>query len=180
MMPLTNAPDTGECPPELSGHMQIRQALPAQLPEIMNIYAQARAYMAAHGNPSQWKDGYPARELVQRDLENGCCMVCMEDGQILGVFSCLPGPDPTYLDIEDGAWPDDRPYGVIHRISVRAHQKGVASFCFAYGLRRFGVLRIDTHRDNLPMQKALAKNGFARCGVIHLENGEERIAYQKG
>ena len=25
----------------------------------------------------------------------------------------------------------------------------------------------------------LEKNGFVRCGIIHLENGEARIAYQK-
>jgi hypothetical protein len=29
------------------------------------------------------------------------------------------------------------------------------------------------------MQKSLAKNGFVRCGIIHLANGDERIAYQR-
>lgn len=160
--------------------MEIRKAAPAELPVLLEIYREARAYMASHGNPNQWKSGYPSRALIEAEIAAGTCMVCTEQDEILGVFSCLPGPDPTYAVIEDGAWPDEAPYGVIHRISVRAHQKGVASFCFAYGLRRFGTIRIDTHRDNLPMQKALAKNGFVRCGIIHLENGEERIAYQKG
>ncbi|HNZ83431.1 MAG TPA: GNAT family N-acetyltransferase, partial [Sedimentibacter sp.] len=40
-------------------------------------------------------------------------------------------------------------------------------------------LKIDTHRDNIPMQNLLNKNGFIRCGIIYLENGDERIAYQK-
>lgn len=159
--------------------MEIRQAVSADLAVILELYQEARAYMAAHGNPHQWENGYPSAQLVQQDLQAGYCMLCVENGEILGVFSCIPGPDPTYAEIADGSWPDDRPYGVIHRITVRAHHRGVASFCFAYGLERFGVLRIDTHRDNIPMQKALAKNGFLRCGIIHLENGEERIAFQK-
>lgn len=28
------------------------------------------------------------------------------------------------------------------------------------------------------MQHVLEKNGFVRCGIIHLENGDPRIAYQ--
>ena len=42
-----------------------------------------------------------------------------------------------------------------------------------------GNLRIDTHEKNIPMQGCLAKNGFARCGIIYLEDGDPRIAYQK-
>ena len=41
----------------------------------------------------------------------------------------------------------------------------------------------DTHPDNLSMQKALAKNGYAFCGKITLcsgsEAGDPRFAYQK-
>ena len=40
-------------------------------------------------------------------------------------------------------------------------------------------IRIDTHKDNIPMQRALAKHGFIKCGIIHLANGDERIAFQK-
>ena len=38
-------------------------------------------------------------------------------------------------------------------------------------------MRIDTHEDNKPMQGALKKFGFRECGVIHLERGAERIAF---
>ena len=38
-------------------------------------------------------------------------------------------------------------------------------------------VRIDTHEDNKPMQGALKKFGFRECGVIHLERGAERIAF---
>jgi RimJ/RimL family protein N-acetyltransferase len=40
-------------------------------------------------------------------------------------------------------------------------------------------LRIDTHRGNVVMRRMLEKNGFRFCGVIYLENGDERVAYEK-
>ena len=40
-------------------------------------------------------------------------------------------------------------------------------------------LRADTHADNKIMQHLLEKNGFARCGIIHVEDGTPRVAYQK-
>jgi RimJ/RimL family protein N-acetyltransferase len=81
--------------------------------------------------------------------------------------------------ITDGAWVNDKPYGVIHRIASAGYRKGIASFCMAHCFRLCGNLKIDTHKDNHPMQNALAKNGFVRCGIIYLQNGDERIAFQK-
>ena len=159
--------------------MEIRRAEPEELEEILALYAEARDYMRAHGNPTQWGASYPGRALVERDIASGACHVCTEEGEILAVFSWLPGPDPTYAVIEDGSWADDGEYTVIHRIAVRAHRRGIASACFGWALARCRSLRIDTHADNLPMQRSLMKNGFSRCGVIHVENGSPRIAFQK-
>ena len=159
--------------------MVIEKASLEDLPEIMEIYAQARAYMWKNGNPTQWKNGYPGAKLTEENIRGGNCRVCRENGEIIGVFSCFPGPDPTYREICDGKWLNGSPYGVIHRIAVREHRKGVASACFAYALKQYGTVRIDTHENNIPMQRALEKNGFTRCGTIFLANGEPRIAYQK-
>ena len=51
----------------------------------------------------------------------------------------------------------------------------IYSYCFDI----VKSLRIDTHRQNIPMQNSLVKNGFRYCGIIYLESGDERIAYQK-
>jgi hypothetical protein len=40
-------------------------------------------------------------------------------------------------------------------------------------------IRIDTHRDNKIMQHNILKEGFSYCGIIYLESGDERLAYQK-
>ena len=74
---------------------------------------------------------------------------------------------------------DDAPYGVVHRITARQGTKGVASYCLNWCFARCGNLRIDTHRKNLPMQRALARNGFVYCGEIYVRDGSERIAFQK-
>ena len=55
--------------------------------------------------------------------------------------------------------------------------KGVTKAAFSYGMEKSGYLRIDTHEDNKPMQGALKKFGFRECGIIHLERGAERIAF---
>jgi len=159
--------------------MQIQKAVPKDLQTILSIYESARQFMRQQGNHKQWVGGYPSKELMETDIQNGNCYVCTEEGQIVGVFCYFPGPDPTYANIYDGQWRNDDPYGVIHRIAVAQHRKGVADACYRFALEQCPNLRIDTHEDNIPMQRSLAKNGFHRCGIIYLENGDPRIAYQK-
>lgn len=159
--------------------MNIRKARASDIPVIEEIYRQARAYMRENGNLHQWVNGYPNRATVEQDIAGGNCHVCEEYGTIIGVFALFQGPDPTYLKIFDGSWCNDAPYVVIHRIAVAAHRKGVASRCFDFALEQCSNLRIDTHHENIPMQKSLEKNGFRRCGVIFLANGDPRIAYHK-
>lgn len=159
--------------------MKIRLAQPQDLPRLLEIYEDARRYMRANGNPHQWTGGYPDQAVLLEDIDLRRLYACEEDGEILGVFCYFEGEDPTYRVIYDGAWLNPRPYGVLHRIAVAAHRRGVASFCFDFCYSRCHNLKIDTHRDNLPMQRSLEKNGFCRCGIIHLASGDERIAYQK-
>lgn len=159
--------------------MEIRKATLQDLPVILAIYDAARTYMRANGNMHQWINGYPSEAVVKDDIAKENCHVCIEDGEIIGVFVFFIGLDPTYNKIYDGQWLNNEPYGIIHRIAVSAHRKGVASQCFDFALSHCANLRIDTHEDNIPMQNSLAKNGFTRCGIIYLANGDPRIAYQK-
>lgn len=159
--------------------LTIRKAHETDLPRILEIYAAARQYMRHTGNPNQWGTSHPAEEMLRADIAKAQLYVCAESEEILGVFCYFQGIDPTYVRIDGGNWLNSEPYGVIHRIAVSAHRRGVASFCFHWALTQCPNLRIDTHRDNVPMQCSLLKNGFQRCGIIHLANGDERIAFQK-
>lgn len=158
--------------------MDIRQSTKQDLFEILNLYKIAREFMKNHGNPSQWEDKYPEVSVVEQDVEQGISYVCTENGKIVGTFVFFIGKDPNYGVIEKGAWHRVQfPYGVLHRVASDGQTKGVTKAAFSWAIQRSGYLRIDTHRDNKPMQGALRKFGFRQCGIIHLESGGERIAF---
>ena len=159
--------------------MQIRKAVPEDFPTIKKIYQSAREYMRASGNPNQWGDSYPPDELILSDISLGLSYVCFEGDEILAVFYFKMGSDSIYDKIYGGEWLNNQPYAVMHRIAVAKKGSGVAGFCFSECFSLFPNLKIDTHRDNLPMQRSLERNGFKYCGIIRLEDGEERLAYQK-
>ena len=156
----------------------IQKATLSDLPQILAIYENARTFMAQNGNPHQWGTNYPPEAMIRQDILAGKSYINRKNGEIAAVFYFAVEEDPTYGYI-DGAWQNDRPYGVIHRIAVSSSGKGVAAECFDFALNHCDELRIDTHADNIPMQRCLAKNGFSRCGIIYLEDGDSRIAYQK-
>jgi hypothetical protein len=89
------------------------------------------------------------------------------------------GKEPNYARIYEGQWLNDEPYGVVHRVASKTGKRGVASFCLNWCFEQCRNLRIDTHRDNIPMHNLLIMLGFVPCGIIYLENGDERIGYQK-
>lgn len=156
----------------------IRTAERSDLEKMLEIYKTARAYMRGSGNPSQWGDSYPPRELLEEDLAQKQLFVCVENSTIYGVFAFIIGEDSTYRLIEDGAWKNDKPYGTIHRLAGDVQKKGVFAECLEYCRDQIDNLRADTHADNLTMQHLLEKHGFERCGVIYLADGSPRIAYQ--
>lgn len=158
--------------------MEIRKASRSDWEEIRKIYADARQFMAEHGNAGQWGTNEPREELLLDNIAQEKLYVCTE-GSIAAVFYFAAEEDPAYRTIEDGAWLNDEPYGVVHRIASARTVRGAASFCMDWAFRQTGNIRIDTHEDNIPMQNMLQKNGFRYCGKIHLENGEPRIAFQK-
>ena len=160
----------------------IRKADITMLDTLMDIFEQGKRIMRKDGNMKQWTGGYPTEEIVRRDIENGNSYVCLDNEQhVVGTFAFIPGADPTYAQIYNGAWLDDtRPYGVIHRLASTEESKGVASACLEWCYRRMPNLRADTHRDNRILQHIFKKHGFRYCGIIYLPNGDERLAYQKG
>jgi len=153
---------------------KIRPAKPADMEDILNIYEHARAFMAANGNPTQWRNGYPRRELLETDILLDRLFVVEQGNRICGVFVFFIGDDPTYAYIE-GTWRSTEPYGVIHRIASSGG--GVFDAALAYCKSRVTHIRIDTHADNKPMQHVVEKAGFSRRGIIYVEDGSPRIAY---
>ena len=154
----------------------IRKAEKNDLPVIEAIYAGARKFMAEHRNPTQWGEGYPARSLLEQDIEKEKLYLVCDAAGIHGVFYFAVEADPTYAVIRDGNWHSDQPYGVIHRIAGDG-SGGILRTAVLFAFEQAGYLRIDTHEDNYVMQNALHRMGFERCGIIYIEDGSPRIAF---
>ena len=95
-----------------------RGARHSDLEQILDIYARARKVMAASGNPTQWGDGYPPREMLEEDIDANRLFIYTVNGRLEAVFAFILGLDPTYAKIEGGKWLNDTlPYGTIHRLA---------------------------------------------------------------
>ena len=156
---------------------QVRKARWEDFTRILDIYAGAREFMAKTGNPTQWGTDYPPRSMLEGDIPAGNLYV-VEDQQIHGVFAYFTEPDPTYGYIEDGAWLCDSSYGTLHRVAADG-SGGVFAAVLDFAVSQNPHVRIDTHGDNRVMQHVLEKYGFTRTGIIYLEDGDPRIAYEK-
>lgn len=166
--------------------MPIRKTTEQDLTQIETLYRSAKAALKAQG-VDQWQEGdYPSAEDARRDMRQGTGYVLEENGELLAAACIAFGREPTYDVIVDGAWgAQPELYGFLHRIAVapKAKGKNIAGLFFDELKRQalecgVTVLRADTHRDNLPMQRVLEKAGFSLRGVIYVEDGSERLAYE--
>ncbi len=167
--------------------MVIRKAIKNDLPRIMEIVDEARAYFATVGIP-QWQGEYPSYADFEGDIEGNRLYVAAEGEDLLGIYCFDTQGDKNYDKIYEGSFRLDEEYGAIHRVAVSDASKGrgiggmmvnhAISLAREAGLR---YLRGDTHRKNLSMQKMLTKNGFTKCGIIYLEGKKddenERFAF---
>lgn len=110
----------------------IRLATPTDLPRIIEIITYAKQTMRLQGNLTQWTNNYPSEEVFLHDIQGGHCFVCSDkqNGLPEACFCHLPGPEPNYTYIEQGTWPNDKPYYVLHRIASSGKLKGIGKLLF--------------------------------------------------
>lgn len=157
----------------------IRKATSDDLPRIQELIDAGRKKMRAEGNTEQWTDTTPILERIVQDMTNGNSYLLEEEGRVVATFAFVKGPDITYKKIYEGAWLNDKPYYVIHRIASEPGVHGILKDVLAWSESFTDTLRIDTHRKNISMCSALAKYGFRYCGIIYLLDGAERLAFQR-
>ena len=156
--------------------MEIRKASEQNLDQIMQIYESARVFMRTNGNKEQWGDEYPSRELIEQDLDD--MYLCMADGQIACVFYYAEEEDEDYREI-NGKWLNEESYAVVHRVASTGIVKGAAAYCLDWAYSQVPNIRMDTYRDNIPMQKLLEKCGFQYCGSFERLGMDKWMAYHK-
>lgn len=155
----------------------IRRANKEDIKCIMRIYEAAKKKMRADGNLHQWSDKYPDEETLLNDITRNELYIAYDDEGIYGVFMLSFSGEDTYKEIQ-GAWINDEPYAVIHRIASFGKGKNLLMDAIDFAFEKTNNIRIDTHEDNNIMRTLLKKLGFIYTGIIHLKNGDERRAYQ--
>lgn len=154
----------------------IRRANKNDLISIMLIYEEAKKKMRADGNINQWSDKYPDEETLLDDINRGELYIAYDD-EIYGVFMLSFSGEETYKEIQ-GAWLNEGPYAVIHRIASLGKGRNLLKDAIDFAFASTENIRIDTHEDNNIMRSLLNKLGFTYTGIIHLKSGDERRAYQ--
>ena len=169
--------------------MEFTLAKQEHLTALCSITEAAKAQLKRLG-VDQWQKGYPNEAVWVDDIRQGITWVAVENGEVLGAFMFQTAPEAAYAKI-DGVWlTEGTPYASLHRVCVAESSKGqgVVGEMFRHSFelaKRAGCpsVRIDTHEENLPMQRALEKAGFTPCGTIFLiggrEDGDPRRAYEK-
>ena len=155
----------------------IRRANKEDIKFIIPIYEAAKKKMRADGNLHQWSDKYPDEETLLNDITRNELYIAYDDEGIYGVFMLSFSGEDTYKEIQ-GAWLNDEPYAVIHRIASLGNGKNLLKDAIDFTFEKTNNIRIDTHEDNNIMRTLLKKLGFFYTGIIHLKNGDERRAYQ--
>ena len=165
--------------------MEFRQAKISDLDQIVEIIELSKKYLK-ETKVDQWQDGYPAKEDLRRDIESGNSYVLTNKDEIVATTVISLEGESTYNLIFNGEWITNEEYIVMHRVAVHDKYKGKGIFkelikeAESLALnKRILSIKIDTHRDNISMQRAVVKNDFKRCGIIYLEDGSERIAVEK-
>lgn len=168
--------------------LEIKKTESSDISALTDLFDEARATIATLGI-DQWQNGYPNRDVILADVEKKQSYCVFLDGEMCGTFALIEDGEPTYDKIYDGKWlsGDGRDhYYAIHRvaIAVKCRGKGISTEIINYCTEKARAaekhsLRIDTHRGNVVMRRMLEKHGFAYCGTIFLENGDERVAYER-
>lgn len=161
----------------------LRKAKQAELPTIWEIIQYAIAQRKKDGS-DQWQNGYPNKDTIQQDLNDGYAYVLEEDNVVLVYAAIIFGKEEAYENI-DGKWLTNGDYAVLHRVASSPKAAGKKA-----GTRLFEMteklcvdnnifsIKVDTNFDNAPMLRVLENLGYTYCGEVFFQ-GAPRKAFEK-
>jgi RimJ/RimL family protein N-acetyltransferase len=156
----------------------IREAIYNDLEVIASLAKVVRSDMVSKGL-NQWVGDYPNIDNFRSDLDKGGLFVLVEADKIVGSCSILKENDIAYKEV---VW-NGKNALVIHRILIdptyqgKGFGKEMVNFAYKKVLNEgYDSLKIDTHPDNIKMQKMLKGLSFEFRGYLASIN---RLAYEK-
>jgi GNAT superfamily N-acetyltransferase len=165
--------------------MKLRKTAEKDIDRVMRIIKEAQDYFKK-SNIDQWQDNYPSIQTIKDDIAKGDSYVLLNDETIVAAAVISFDEEVTYRKIYDGQWLSNGEYAVIHRLAVDHNYKGlgisseiirnVERMCVEKGVHS---IKVDTHEQNLSMQRLLLKNDFSYRGFIYLTDRSKRVAFEK-
>jgi GNAT superfamily N-acetyltransferase len=160
-----------------------RKAELSEIAAIWEILQQAIIRRKEDGS-TQWQDGYPNPEVVQKDIEKEEGFVLVAGETIIGYCAVLINDEPAYDKIE-GNWLTNDDFVVLHRLAISEKYlgKGLAKIIIKY-IENFALsnniysVKADTNFDNIAMMKIFKNLGYTLCGEVYFR-GSSRKAYEK-
>lgn len=156
--------------------MIFRRATKADIEPSVEIMNDAIRRLGEQG-VDQWQHGYPNRERITQDVQEGIGWVLCLQGEVVAYGAMVFTGEPAYAHITDGSWlTNDENYAVVHRMCVRQGHigKGYGRRFMAEAEREAAKsrksMRIDTHADNRIMQHLMRSMGYTYCGIIYFES----------
>lgn len=166
--------------------MLFRNSTIQDLDYILNILEEAKIFLKNNG-VDQWQNGYPNKEVILDDIKNNESYVLEYENKIIGTTVLSFRGDNNYNKIYEGKWITEKEkYAVVHRIAIKRDSgvnnigmnimKFIENKCIDNNVN---TIKIDTHEDNKNMQNLLKQLNYKYCGIIYLEDGSKRIAFEK-
>lgn len=155
----------------------IRLAKESDLDQIVLLAERTRKDMLRQGL-KQWPGNYPNLDYFKNDLSQEGLYIYKEGETILATITLLPRNDPPYQEL---SWRGTHSL-VIHRLVVRpdVQRQGIGRKMFSFAKQLatengYDSILVDTHPDNIKMQRLIQTSGFEYVGYLSSIN---RLAYE--
>lgn len=165
--------------------LALRGSIESDMAQLTGMLEDAIALLAMN-NIDQWQNGTISSEILLDAIMHDQAFVWEQrDSTGIAGFCVLDTYDELYENLAEGEWTVPGSYLAIHRVMVSQHLRGrkVTTQMFL-DIKKMGIvnnvdsLRIDTHPDNIMMQKTLKRNGFVRTGLLFMPSGSSRYTYE--
>lgn len=165
--------------------LALRGSIESDMAQLTGMLEDAIALLAMN-NIDQWQNGTIFSEILLDAIMHDQAFVWEQrDSTGIAGFCVLDTYDELYENLAEGEWTVPGSYLAIHRVMVSQHLRGrkVTTQMFL-DIKKMGIvnnvdsLRIDTHPDNIMMQKTLKRNGFVRTGLLYMPSGSSRYTYE--
>lgn len=165
--------------------MEFRLAKEVDREKIEKIYEDGSLKLKSLGI-NQWQGNEKPNLNNFSNLNENKIIYVLEDKEIIVSTLIIYDKDEDYENNLVGTWNSPKPYVALHRIATLsgARKKGygrkIIEFAENYARENnFKSVRIDTHRENKPMQNLLSSMEYNFVGLVFLDGKRERFAYEK-